>query len=82
MTKGIKLNLDAVNNDDLHHQIKIDTQNDYSHIAHDCNVSFDLTAAESAAVLQAYDNGLNSLNQGQKQHLDIVISKIKDQIHP
>lgn len=55
---------------------------DYSHIARDVSVTVDLTAAEVAALLGAYDRGLDSLDAGDRQALDSLIAKLKDEVHP
>lgn len=55
---------------------------DYSHIARDCSVSVKLTADETAVILQAFDEGVDSLADDKAWLLDAVISKLKDQIHP
>lgn len=51
----------------------------YAHIAKDCEITIKLTAEESAALMQAYDYGLDLL--GDRSHqINAVIAKIKDQI--
>lgn len=54
----------------------------YKGIAHDCTVTVDLSEEESAAVLKAYDYGLQNLDKEQQRALNAVISKLKDQIWP
>ena len=44
--------------------------------------SIDVTRDESAAVLKAYDRGVDVLNQDELQLLNSVIAKLKDIIHP
>lgn len=56
--------------------------NNYEHIARDCTVTVNLTAAETIVLLQAYDNGVSSIKADNAWLLDAVISKLKDQIHP
>ena len=55
---------------------------DYSHIARDVSVTVDLTAAEVAALLGAYDRGLVELDAGERQELDSLIAKLKDEVWP
>lgn len=55
---------------------------DYSHVARDVVVTVDLTAAEVAALLGAYDRGLDTLDAGERQGLDSVIAKLKDEVWP
>lgn len=55
---------------------------DYSHVARDVAVSVDLTAAEVAALLGAYDRGLDTLDASERQGLDSVIAKLKDEVWP
>lgn len=55
---------------------------DYGHIARDVSVTVDLTAAEVAALLGAYDRGLDALDAGDRQALDSLIAKLKDEVWP
>lgn len=55
---------------------------DYSHLARDITVTVSLTALEMSAVLYAYDRGLDQLDETHKQALNVVISKLKDEVHP
>lgn len=55
---------------------------DYSHIARDVSVTVDLTAAEVTALLGAYDRGLDALDAGDRQALDSLIAKLKDEVWP
>lgn len=55
---------------------------DYSHIARDTSAKISITANEMAAILEAYDNGLDSLEPCTKAALDAVISKLKSEIWP
>lgn len=55
---------------------------DYSHIARDVSVTVDLSAAEVAALLGAYDRGLDALDAGERQALDSLIAKLKDEVWP
>lgn len=55
---------------------------DYSHLARDITVTVSLTALEMSAVLYAYDRGLDQLDEMHKQALNVVISKLKDEVHP
>lgn len=54
----------------------------YEAIACDCLLKVELTAEQSAAVLRAYDHGLESLNAIQRYQILVVIAKLKDQIWP
>ena len=55
---------------------------DYSHIARDATVTVSITAAEMAALLGAYDRGLDALDQDERDGLNAVISKLKDELWP
>lgn len=55
---------------------------DYSHIARDASVTVDLTAAEVAALLGAYDRGLDALDASERQGLDSLIVKLKGEVWP
>jgi len=55
---------------------------DYSHIAREATVTVKITAAEMAALLGAYDRGLDALDQNQREGLDAVIGKLKDELWP
>lgn len=55
---------------------------DYSHIARDATVTVSITAAEMAALLGAYDRGLDELDQDERDGLNAVISKLKDELWP
>lgn len=66
-------------------QMRLNTlcgKSDYSHIAHDADVKLSITAAEMGAILCAYDRGLVALDDGERQALDEVISKLKDELWP
>ena len=41
-----------------------------------------ITAAEMAALLGAYDRGLDALDQNEREGLDAVIGKLKDELWP
>ncbi|ELS1981272.1 hypothetical protein R5C11_005744, partial [Escherichia coli] len=51
---------------------------DYSHIVRDTTATISITAAEMAAVLEAYDRGIDTLDGTTRTALDSVISKLKD----
>lgn len=55
---------------------------DYSHIARDATVTVSITAAEMAALLGAYDRGLDALDQDERDGLNAVIGKLKDELWP
>ena len=55
---------------------------DYSHIAREATVTVKITAAEMAALLGAYDRGLDALDQNEREGLDAVIGKLKDELWP
>lgn len=55
---------------------------DYSHIVKDCTITIDIKADEMAAILTAYDRGLESLNPDHKKAFESVINKLKDQVWP
>ncbi|WP_331351217.1 hypothetical protein [Cellvibrio sp. UBA7671] len=54
----------------------------YQDLTRDMKCSIDVTRDESAAVLKAYDRGVDVLNQDELQLLNSVIAKLKDVIHP
>ncbi|UUA74241.1 hypothetical protein [Cellvibrio sp. QJXJ] len=54
----------------------------YRELTRDLPCSVDLTRDECAAVLKAYDRGVNVLNLEELPLLNAVISKLKDCIHP
>jgi len=54
----------------------------YWDLTRDMKCSIDVTRDESAAVLKAYDRGVDVLNQDELQLLNSVIAKLKDVIHP
>ena len=55
---------------------------DYSHIAHDATVTVSITAAEMAALLGAYDRGLDALDTDEREGVNAVIAKLKDELWP
>ena len=55
---------------------------DYSHIAREATVTVNITATEMAALLGAYDRGLDALDQNEREGLDAVIGKLKDELWP
>lgn len=57
-------------------------RSDYSHIAHDATVTVSITATEMAALLGAYDRGLDALDQDERHGLNVVIAKLKDELWP
>lgn len=54
----------------------------YQGIAHACTAKLDLREEEAAAILKAYDFGLDDLDNEQRQALYVVLAKLKDQIWP
>lgn len=54
----------------------------YRDLTRDMQCSIDITRNESAAVLKAYDRGVDVLNPKELQLLNSVIAKLKDVIHP
>lgn len=54
----------------------------YRDLTRDMRCSIDITRNESAAVLKAYDRGVDVLNPNELQLLNSVIAKLKDVIHP
>lgn len=55
---------------------------DYSHITKDTTATISITAAEMAAILEAYDRGFNVLDEAASHNLDTVIAKLKDEVYP
>ncbi|EON3372130.1 hypothetical protein ACNHGM_005013 [Escherichia coli] len=52
---------------------------DYSHIVRDTTATI---STEMAAVLEAYDRGIDTLDGTTRTALDSVISKLKDEVWP
>ena len=55
-------------------------QDKYKHIAEDATVTVDITAAEMAAILAAYDYGIKSIDEPAYKDLNSVIDKLKRQL--
>ncbi len=55
---------------------------DYSHIVRNAALTVNVTAAEMAAIFEAYDRGFKSLDEQASHHLDTLIAKLKDEAHP
>lgn len=55
---------------------------DYSHIARDTVATVSMTAAEMAALLEAYDRGVDQLDEQASHDLDTLIAKLKDEVWP
>lgn len=55
---------------------------DYTHIARDATVTVSLTTDEVVAIFGAYDRGLDSLDSGEREALDTLIAKLKEELHP
>lgn len=55
---------------------------DYSHIAREADLKITVTPAEMAAIFEAYDRGLDQLDENARHALDAVIAKLKDEAHP
>lgn len=55
---------------------------DYSHIARDTVATVSMTAAEVAALLEAYDRGVDQLDEQASHDLGTLIAKLKDEVHP
>ena len=51
-------------------------QDKYKHIAEDATVTVDITAAEMAAILAAYDYGIKSIDEPAYKDLKSVIDKL------
>lgn len=54
----------------------------YSHIARDATVTVSITAAEMSALLGAYDRGLDAIDQDERDGVNAVIAKLKDELWP
>ena len=54
----------------------------YDHIVRDTEVKIKVTKEEFAAILRAYDYGLNALNDDAIEKLNFVIAKLKDELWP
>lgn len=57
-------------------------QPDYSHIAREADLKITVTAAQMSAIFEAYDRGLDQLDEDTRRALDVVIAKLKDEAHP
>lgn len=55
---------------------------DYSHICRDSTATVSITASEMAAVLEAYDRGIKTLDAEKISALDAVMGKLKDELWP
>lgn len=55
---------------------------DYSHIAREAELKITVTTAEMAAIFRAYDRGIDVLDADERQALDSLIAKLKDEAHP
>lgn len=55
---------------------------DYTHIARDITIEINLSMEEVAAVLYAYDRGLDELDTQNRKELDKIFAKLKTEIHP
>jgi hypothetical protein len=55
---------------------------DYKHLVTGGQRTIDLTPEEEATILHAYDYGLGVMTEDERQHLNAVLAKLKDQIHP
>ena len=55
---------------------------DYSHIVRDSTATIAVTAAEMAAILEAYDRGITTLDAEKISALDAVMGKLKDELWP
>lgn len=55
---------------------------DYSHIARDAVATVSMTAAEMAALLEAYDRGVDQLDEQASHDLSTLIAKLKAEVWP
>ena len=55
-------------------------QDKYKHIAEDATVTVDITAAEIAAILDAYDYGIKGRDEPDYKDMNSVIDKLKRQL--
>lgn len=58
------------------------SSDDYMHLVSGGKRSITLTREEEATILHLYDYGLGVMNETEHQHLNAVLAKLKDQIHP
>lgn len=56
------------------------TASRYEGVARDCSVTVELSLFDSAAILEAFSVGLAEISDAEKHQLEVVISKLKDQI--
>jgi hypothetical protein len=54
----------------------------YDHIARDATVTIDVTKEEAAAIFRAYDYGITQTNDKEREALNAVMAKLKDQLWP
>lgn len=55
---------------------------DYLYMVEGGNRTVELTAEEEAAVLAAYDYGLQNMGEAEIHELHAILAKLKEQIHP
>lgn len=54
----------------------------YKHLTHGGDFSLNLSQDEACVILKAYDYGTTNLTVDERQILDQIIGKLKDQIWP
>lgn len=54
----------------------------YRHLTHGGSYTVKLNQDESCVALKIYDYGVDTLNEDEKNTLNNLIAKLKDQIHP
>lgn len=55
---------------------------DYLHLVSGGERTIVLTPEEEATILHLYDYGLGVMSEAERTHLNAVLAKLKDQIHP
>lgn len=55
---------------------------DYAGVARACTATVQLSVEQAAAVLLAYDRGLDALDGNHRAQLDAVLAQLKDAIWP
>jgi hypothetical protein len=54
----------------------------YEHIACDATVTIEVTREEAAAIFRAYDYGIGQTSNKEREALNAVMAKLKDQLWP
>jgi hypothetical protein len=55
---------------------------DYLHLVTGGQRTIVLTPDEEATILRLYDYGLGVMTEREQYHVNVILAKLKDQIHP